>query len=78
MAVFNPKDLNSKASGQYWGITQLNIEGKNLFLVMVRRMNTYLMENGYINISCQKARVPGFPGCVEHVFMIWEQIQTSK
>lgn len=37
-----------------------------------------MMENSYIDISCQKAGVPGFPGCVEHSSVIWEQIQTAK
>ncbi len=36
------------------------------------------MENNYIDTSCQKAGIPGFPGCVEHASMIWEQIQTTK
>lgn len=25
------------------------------------------MSNGYIDNTCQKAGVPGFPGCVKHV-----------
>lgn len=36
------------------------------------------MENNYIDTSSQKAGLPGFPGCVEHTSMIWEQIQSSK
>lgn len=40
-------------------------------------MTSYLMENGYIDTNCQKAGVPGFPGCVEHSAMIWEQIQKA-
>ena len=45
---------------------------------MARRITTYLLENGYIDTSCQKAGVPGFPGCVEHSAMIWDQIQRAK
>lgn len=36
------------------------------------------MANSYIDTSCQKAGVPGFPGCVERASMIWDQIQTAK
>lgn len=32
----------------------------------------------YIDTSCQKAGVPGFPGSVEHSAMIWDQNQTAK
>ncbi|KAK0155306.1 hypothetical protein N1851_002364 [Merluccius polli] len=41
-------------------------------------MTNYLLENGYIDTNCQKAGVPGFPGCVEHSTMIWDQIQKAK
>ncbi|KAF7648493.1 hypothetical protein LDENG_00156240 [Lucifuga dentata] len=41
-------------------------------------MAKYFLLNKYIDTSCQKAGVPGFPGCVEHSAMIWEQIQTTK
>ncbi|KAF7659999.1 hypothetical protein LDENG_00290150 [Lucifuga dentata] len=41
-------------------------------------MAKYFLLNKYIDTSCQKAGVPGFPGCVEHSAMIWEQIQTAK
>lgn len=42
------------------------------------RITNYLLANNYIDTSCQKAGVPGFPGCVEHSAMIWEQIQSAK
>lgn len=48
------------------------------FSVLAKRMTTYLLENNYIDTSCQKAGVPGFPGCVEHSTMIWDQIQKAK
>lgn len=56
----------------------LNVEGKIFFYVVGKRMTNYLLANNYIDIGCQKAGVPGFPGCVEHSAMIWEQIQTAK
>ncbi|KAL1266945.1 hypothetical protein QQF64_002620 [Cirrhinus molitorella] len=45
---------------------------------MAARMTNYLLANKYSDTSCQKAGVPGFPGCVEHSAMIWDQIQTAK
>lgn len=39
-------------------------------------MTSYQLEN--VNTSCQKAGVPGFPGCVEHSSVIWERIQRVK
>ena len=41
-------------------------------------MNNYVLENGYIDNNCQKAGVPGFPGCVAHSTRIWDQIQKAK
>ena len=78
VAVFIPKEQNSKTIEQFRSIALLNVEGKIFFSVMARRMTSYLMENGYIDTSCQKAGIPGFPGCVEHATMIWEQIQIAK
>lgn len=78
VAVFILKEANSKDIGQFRNIALLNVEGKILFAVMARRITTYLLENGYIDTSCQKAGVPGFPGCVEHSAMIWDQIQRAK
>ena len=78
VAVFIPKEENSKNIGQFRSIALLNVEGKIFFSVLAKRMTNYLMENNYIDTSCQKAGVPGFPGCVEHSSMIWEQIQKAK
>ena len=76
--TFIPKVKDSHNITQFRGISLLNVEGKIFFSVMARRMTSYLLANNYIDTSCQKAGVPGFPGCVEHSAMIWEQIQTAK
>ncbi|KAK0156469.1 hypothetical protein N1851_000237 [Merluccius polli] len=76
--VFIPKETNSRDIGQFRNIALLNVEGKIFFSVLARRMTNYLLGNGYIDTSCQKAGVPGFPGCVEHSTMIWDQIQKAK
>ncbi|KAL0188639.1 hypothetical protein M9458_015738, partial [Cirrhinus mrigala] len=78
VAVFIPKETNSKDISQFRSIALLNVEGKIFFSVLARRMTNYLLENGYVDTNCQKAGVPGFPGCVEHSTMIWDQIQKAK
>lgn len=45
---------------------------------MVKHITSYLLANNYIDTSCQKEGVPRFPGCVEHLAIIWEQIQSAK
>lgn len=78
VAIFIPKEANSKDISQFRNIALLNVEGKIFFSVLARRMTTYLLENGYIDTNCQKAGVPGFSGCVEHATMIWDQIHKAK
>lgn len=78
IGVAESKEENSKDISQFRNIALLNVEGKIFFSVLARRMTSYLLENGYIDTNCQKAGVPGFPGCVEHSTMIWDQIQKAK
>lgn len=54
VAVAIPKELNPKTFNQFRSITLLNVEGKIFFSVMARRITTYLIENNYIDTSCQK------------------------
>lgn len=78
VTAFIPKEKDSHNISQFRGIDILNVEGKIFFSVMAKPVTNYLQANNYIDTSCQKAGVPGFPGCVEHSAMIWEQIQTAK
>lgn len=78
VTVFIPKEQNSSTIGQFRSIALLNVEGKIFFSILAKRLTSYLTGNGYIDTSCQKAGVPGFPGCVEHSSVIWEQIQRAK
>ncbi len=78
VVVYIPKQQDAKTIEQFRSIAPLNVEGKMFFSVMARRMTNYITENNYIDTSCQKAGIPGFPGCVELASMIWEQIQTTK
>ncbi len=78
VTVFIPKEQNSTTISQFRSIALLNVEGKIFFSILAKRLTSYLTSNGYIDTSCQKAGVPGFPGCVEHSAVIWEQIQRAK
>ncbi|KAJ8350642.1 hypothetical protein SKAU_G00257720 [Synaphobranchus kaupii] len=78
VTVFIPKEQNSNSISQFRSIALLNVEGKIFFSIMAKRLTSYLTSNSYIDTSCQKAGVPGFPGCVEHSAVIWEQIQRAR
>ncbi|KAJ8016900.1 hypothetical protein DPEC_G00012150 [Dallia pectoralis] len=53
-------------------------EGKIFFSVVAPRLTAYLENNHFIDTMVQKAGIPGFSGCLEHVSIIWNQIQTAK
>ncbi len=78
VGIFIPKERNSTTINQFRSIALLNVEGKQFFSVFARRMTSFLSNNHYIDTSCQKAGLSGFPGCIEHTSVIWEQIQRSK
>lgn len=78
VTVFITKEQNSSNISQFRSIALLNSERKIFFSVLAKRMTSYLKGNGYIHISFQKASVPGFPGCIEHSAVIWEQIQRAN
>ena len=41
-------------------------------------MTRFVIDDGYVNTSIQKAGVPGFPGCIEHTTMLWDRIKMMK
>ncbi|KAL6487621.1 hypothetical protein MHYP_G00042470 [Metynnis hypsauchen] len=78
VGIFIPKEQNSTAISQFRSIALLNMEGKVFFTVLAKWIARFLNDNSYIDTNCQKAGLPGFPGCIEHASMIWEQIQCAK
>ena len=76
--VWIPKEQNSVGIGSFRPISLLNVEGKIFFGVFAKRLTTFLLANGYIDTSVQKAGIPGFPGCLEHSQMIWNSLMTAK
>lgn len=77
-SILITKEKNSTDISQFCQISLLKVESKIFFSVVVRWLTTYLEMNHYIDTSVQKAGMPGFPGCVEHLSMIWHQVQAAK
>ena len=76
IGIFIPKDQNS-----YHQPVQKHCFAEHReedFLFHQRRMTNFLMANKYIDTSCQKAGIPGFPSCIEYSSMIWDQMQQAK
>ena len=76
--VFIPKEKDSTSISQFRPISLLNVEGKIFFSIIAQRLSTYLLKNCFIDASVQKPGIPGFPGCLEHINVIWQQIQSAK
>lgn len=76
--IMIPKERESKEIGQFRQISLLNVEGKIFFSVLAQRLTTYLKKNKLVDTSVQKAGIPGSSGCLEHVSVIWQQIQAAR
>lgn len=59
VTVFIQKEQNSNTINQFRSITLLNVEGKIFFSILANRLTCYLVRNGVIDASCQKAGKPG-------------------
>ena len=46
--------------------------------IIKRRLESFVIGNGYINFNLQKAFVPGIPGCHDHQFKVWRALQDAK
>ena len=76
--VYIPKEENSQGISMFWPISLLDVDGKIFMGIFAARMASFLLANGYIDTSVQKAGIPGSPGCAEHSAMIWHTIQSAK
>ena len=76
--IYIPKEEKSELLSQFRPISLLNVEGKIFFSVLSRRLSNFVLANGYIDTSVQKAGIPGFPGCLEHASAIWSIIKRAK
>ena len=76
--IYLPKEENACSIGQLRLISLLNIDGKIMLGILTKGVIQFVYTNGYVNDSVQKAGIPGFPGCVEHTFAIWDAIRDAK
>jgi hypothetical protein len=76
--IYVPKKKDSKTLDQFRPISLLNVDGKIFFGVMAKRLTDFVIRNALIDVSVQKAGVPGFPGCLEHAQMIWDTISQTR
>ena len=58
-SVYIPKEENSSTLSQFRPISLLNVEGKILFEILAEKLSTFVLENGLVNTSVQKAGIPG-------------------
>ena len=76
--IYIPKEDKATTLNQFRPISLLNVEGKVFFSVLAKRLTSFLLSNSYVETSIQKAGIPGFPGCLEHVSTIWSRLKQAK
>jgi len=76
--IFIPKVVEAAEIGDFRVTAKTNVEGKIFFGLIAKRLTNFLLANGYIDTTVQKAGIPGFSGCMEHSAMVWDLIQQSR
>ena len=76
--VYLPKEEESGPINQFHPISTLSVCCKIYMGILAKRTMAFLRQNEYINEEVQKAGIPSLPGCIEHAFSIWDQIQEVK
>jgi hypothetical protein len=71
------KDVLDQPS-EFRPIAITNTLGKIFFSILSERLQKFLVKNKYIKTSIQKGFLAGVPGCVEHVFSLWEALREAK
>ena len=58
----------------------LNVEVKIFMSVLAEQISgyVYMVENSYIDISIQRAGIPGFSECIKHTSVISQLIKETK
>ena len=57
----------------------LNVEGKLFFSLISRRMEDHIIrKNKFVNVGIQKGCMEKFPGCWEHMSVVWEELKSSN
>ncbi|XP_066918847.1 uncharacterized protein [Clytia hemisphaerica] len=76
--IYLPKQENAQGIRQFRLVSLLNIDGKIIFGIVANRIIDFVKKNGFVNESVQKAGIPGIPGCIEHAYGIWDDLQEAK
>jgi len=71
------KDVLDQPS-EFRPIAITNTLGKIFFSIISERLQKFLVKNKYIKTTIQKGFLAGVPGCVEHVFSLWEALREAK
>jgi hypothetical protein len=71
------KDVLDQPS-EFRPIAITNTLGKIFFSILSERLQKFLVKNKFIKTTIQKGFLAGVPGCVEHVFSLWEALREAK
>lgn len=72
------KGKDNSQPGNMRPISILNAEGRLFWTIYQERLADYMLKNGYIDRSVQKAFLPGMAGCIEHATMVSELFKDAK
>ena len=76
--VYIPKEGLAFLLNQFCPISVLSVEGKIMLSIIATHLAKCLIDNGSVEVSIDKAGLPGFTGCLEYFSMIWHTIQMAK
>ena len=69
---------NAKHPANYMPIALTSCIARLYTFIIEKRLELFLIGNGYLNCDLQKDFVPGIPGCHEHQFKVWGALQDAK
>ena len=59
-------------------ISLLNIGGQIFFSLLNRGLSDYLLKDEYADTAVEKGRLPGMPGCIEHIGVVSQLLKDAK
>ena len=75
--VDDPKEEQLRTD--YRQIALTNVEGKLFWSLVSDKLYKYLVvENKFIDTSCQKGSIQKMAGCWEHMSMVWNALQDAR
>ena len=71
--------LQLHITSDFHPIALLNVKGKLFFSLVSRHLEKHLISNNkFINKAVQKDCMEKFPGCCEHISMVWAALKETK